>query len=290
LVREAIELGVRFFDTADSYGSGRSEVILGRALGRARDDVVLATKGGYVFHELRTGRMPASVAVPVVAAMRRLLPGRYSPYLAQDFSPAYLRSAVDASLRRLNTDHIDFYQLHAPRELCAPPTIAALDDLVRVGKIGRIGIGFESIESAGAWLDIDSVTGMQVPFGILDPQAGSLIPAAAAKGVHLIARGVLASGLLDADESTIGVHLGRRKFDLLEQLRRIATDTDMTMPELALRWVLAQPLVSTVLVGINTSRHLRAVVEAAEAPAPEPTTMMRVDRLIGSYLAWNPET
>ena len=286
LVREAIDLGVVFFDTADAYGSGRSEAILGSALGASRSDVVLATKGGYLFDEARVNGFGAWIVGPVSAAWNRLRPGGTRQYQAQDFSPQYLRHAVDASLRRLRTDHIDIYQLHAPREMCGEATFAALEDLVRVGKIGQIGVGFESIEGADRWLDVEVVTRVQVPFGILDPQARtSLLPEAASRGVDVMVRGVLASGLLDADESDIGEHLDRPKFTLLERLRVIARDGGLAMHDLALRWVLAQSLAGTVLVGINSSAHLHAVVKAASAPPLEKEITTRVDELLDSYVA-----
>ena len=287
LVREAIDLGVVFFDTADAYGSGRSEAVLGRALGSNRSAVVLATKGGYLFDEARLeGFGGTMVARSASAVLKRLRPGEKGPYRAQDFSAHHLTNAVEASLRRLRTDHIDIYQLHAPREMCGEATLAALDELVRVGKIGEIGVGFESIDGAHRWLDVDVVTRVQVPFGILDPQARtSLLPEAAARGVDVMVRGVLASGLLDADESDIGEHLDRPKFTLLGRLRTIARDCGLDMHDLALGWVLAQPLAGTVLVGINSSAHLHAVVRAASAPLRDQAIMARVDELLDTYLA-----
>ncbi|HKS04396.1 MAG TPA: aldo/keto reductase, partial [Chthoniobacterales bacterium] len=107
----AIESGVTFFDTADRYGKGQSEDFLGRALGKRRDQIILATKFGM---EMEKGQQGAS--------------------------PKYVREAVDASLRRLRTDRIDLYQLHQPDpKTPIADTLGALDELVRAGKIREIG-------------------------------------------------------------------------------------------------------------------------------------------------------
>ena len=287
LVHEAIDCGVTFFDTADAYGSGRSEAILGLALGRRRSEVVLATKGGYRFREVRLdGFRSTAFGQPIAAAWQHIRENaKGTPYSVQDFSATYLRDAVDASLRRLRTDHIDLYQLHAPREMCDEATFAALDELVRSGKVGQIGVGFESTSGADRWLDIDVVQTFQLPFGILDPEAGTtLLPAAAGRGVSVIARGVLASGLLNADVSAIGLHMDRQKSALLEELRAVAMNGNLTMNDLALSWVLAQPLAGKVLVGIDSSAHLQSMIRAAVAPRPDEALMASVDGLLGAYL------
>src|SRR5829696_6913565 len=121
-IRRGLELGVTFFDTADVYGTGHSETVLGRALGAERDRVVIATKFGNTFAE-GTGRM-----------------------LGQDVSPAYLRRACEASLRRLGTDRIDLYLLH-PGEVTAdqaPAVVEVFDQLAAAGKIRSYGTANES--------------------------------------------------------------------------------------------------------------------------------------------------
>lgn len=115
-IRRALDLGVTFFDTADTYGAGHSERVLGRALGKRRGDVVVATKWGNVFDE-----------------ETRTLTGA-------DDSPAYVRRALTASLKRLDTDYVDLYQLHQDDpDTPLDETLRALDDLARSGKVRYVG-------------------------------------------------------------------------------------------------------------------------------------------------------
>jgi aryl-alcohol dehydrogenase-like predicted oxidoreductase len=123
-VRAAYESGVRLFDTADAYGCGHAESVLGAALAPFRGDVIIATKVGLVFDEAtRTGE-------------------------GYDISPAYLRRACEASLRRLGTDHIDLYQLHPGQVTAAeaPGVVEVFEQLVAEGKIRRYGTGNEAPE------------------------------------------------------------------------------------------------------------------------------------------------
>ena len=118
MLRAAVDAGITFFDTSDLYSQGQSEIVLGRALAPRRSEVTIATKGGYIVPEER--RLLARVK-PYVRPLVRRLPVRpagpgsagMAP-MPQDFTPAYLATAVDASLKRLRTDHIDLYQLHSP--------------------------------------------------------------------------------------------------------------------------------------------------------------------------------
>src|SRR6266705_6515512 len=123
LLRKAYDLGVTFFDTADTYGNDKGETLLADALGDVRDRIVIGTKFGYDFYnhgERREGQ--------------REIP--------QDFSPRYLRFAVEESLKRLRTDYIDIYLLHNPRlwAIESDELFAALDDLKREGKLRQYGV------------------------------------------------------------------------------------------------------------------------------------------------------
>ena len=164
LIREALHSGVRFFDTADAYGAGTSERILGAALGSDRSNVIVATKGGYVFRDRsRLVRATRRILAPALGRARddpnrrgARPPRRPSTtrtvYAAQDFTPSYLRAAVDDSLRRLRTDYIDVYQLHGPSSLCSDETLQLMAELVRVGKIREFGVGLEHLDNVDVWL------------------------------------------------------------------------------------------------------------------------------------------
>src|SRR5579859_7137903 len=122
LLRRALELGITFYDTADVYGDGKGETLLADALGDRRDEIVIATKFGYDFYN-HPGPQPGQ---------------RERPH---DWSPAFIRRACEESLKRLNTDRIDLYQLHNPRmeALRRDDLFAALEDLKAAGKIRSYG-------------------------------------------------------------------------------------------------------------------------------------------------------
>ena len=276
LVAEALDLGVRVFDTADAYGNGASERVLGAALRRRRDDAFLATKGGYVFRErsavAQAGRRTA-------AGLRRRLrqpSGRTGgatgggAYAAQDFSPHHLRSAIEGSLRRLRTDRIDRYQLHGPHEVM-PELLGELVDLRDAGKVLSFGIGAEVLAEAAPWLDVPEVDGLQVPFGVLDPQAADLLfPRVASRPLDVWARGVLGGGLL-ADAMRDPEHMANDpRGRMIEQLRDLATAAGLGLDALAIAFVRSFAEVSTILVGISSSEHLRRNVSMFSAPQPDP--------------------
>ncbi|MET0577046.1 MAG: aldo/keto reductase, partial [Ilumatobacteraceae bacterium] len=174
LVHEAVDRGVRVFDTADAYGNGASERIVGRALGGRRDQVEIATKGGYLFRERSRPEVAARRLAKEARDRLRSAPEQTFDHGpgddAQDVSARHLRAALDASLRRLQTDHVDVYQLHGPRQV-RPELLDDLQDLVSAGKVGRFGVGAESLDSAVGWSAVDGIDVVQMPVGVLDPEA-----------------------------------------------------------------------------------------------------------------------
>lgn len=171
-VKAALEAGCNFFDTADSYGNGHSEMLLGQALSSRRSDAIIATKVGFDF---------------------------YHQISLQNFNPAYLRFALHQSLRRLATDHVDLYQLHNPltEVLFEPTVIEALQRLREQGKVRWVGVSAATVEDAieavlAGWPDT-----IQVPYNMLAVSGETkLFPLATSKGVGVIAREPLANGFL----------------------------------------------------------------------------------------------
>ncbi len=277
LVHEALDLGVRVFDTAGVYGSGASERVLGRAIRGRRDDVVIATKGGYVFRE-RTPAEQAGRRV-VVGAVRRVRSRRPAAgqrgaggafgsgsYGQRDDSPHALRAAIEASLRRLHTDRIDVYQLHGPREV-HPELFGELVDLVASGKVRAFGIGAESVDSAVRWLTVPDVSMVQVPFGVLDPEASDeLFPLLPERPVEVWARAVLGGGLLArAARDPLSLR-DDPKAGLLSALGDVAERSGLGLDELAIGFARSFSEVSTVLLGISSNDHLRRNVALFESP------------------------
>jgi aryl-alcohol dehydrogenase-like predicted oxidoreductase len=172
-IRRARELGVTFFDTADSYGFGRSESLLGIVLSRKREDVVIATKVG----------------------VARDADGR----LRKDFSREHIQYAVDGSLKRLRTDYIDLYQLHNPTiaDLRRDDIHEAMDRLQEVGKIRFWGVSVSTPEEGIEVIRNGWGYALQVLYNAINQApAKELFPLAKEKGYGIIARVPLASGLL----------------------------------------------------------------------------------------------
>jgi aryl-alcohol dehydrogenase-like predicted oxidoreductase len=274
LVHAAIELGIRVFDTADVYGGGASEHVLGRALHRRRDEVTIATKGGFVFRDRRPVEQWArrrAKALRERARSRQPATGGSAPasrsYAQQDFSPRYLRDAIHASLRRLGTDRIDVYQLHGP-DAVLPELIDQLADLVVAGDVVRFGVGADSVAAADAWAGVSGIRLVQVPFGVLDPEAAATtLPLARRHGCEVWARGVLGGGLFGLADRDPGAIADHPKLAQVEAIRRYASECGLDAYQLAFGFVRARAAdVSTVLVGSTSPEHLRRNLESLAAP------------------------
>jgi aryl-alcohol dehydrogenase-like predicted oxidoreductase len=172
-LHRGLDLGVTFFDTADVYGAGHSETLLGRALVADRDRVVIATKFGNVFDE-HTRRM-----------------------LGQDVSPAYIRRACEASLRRLHTDHIDLYQCHVANlePAVADEVAATLEELLDVGLIRAYGVSTDDPDVAGHWAGRRGFAAVQLPLNVLE-DAPDMLALCEEHGLAGVANRPLAMGLL----------------------------------------------------------------------------------------------
>jgi aryl-alcohol dehydrogenase-like predicted oxidoreductase len=287
LVEEAVERGVRVFDTADAYSCGLSERVLGRALRRRRDEVVIATKGGYRF---RPRSRPEQLARRSVRTLAHRGPWASSPasprvvngtgsYQSQDLSAAGLRARLHASLRRLQTDHVDVYQVHGPHTVL-PELFDELGDLVAAGKVLRFGIGAESVDDTSGWLAVNGLRVVQLPFGVLDPEAADTVfPCARQRGIELWARGVLGGGLLTLAERRPATLDEEPKRPLIDALRVLGAELQLDPYEMAIGYVKAYDEVATMLVGIGSSAHLRRNLALWEQPALPPSVVARVRAL-----------
>jgi aryl-alcohol dehydrogenase-like predicted oxidoreductase len=251
LVRAALDHGINFFDTADKYGSGKSEVIVGKALAGVRDEVVLATKVGLAVD--RTG--PNSSG----ASRKRI------------------REAAEASLRRLGTDYVDLYYLHTfdattPLE----ESLAALDDLVRAGKVLYVGVSnfraWQVVRALGLQElhDWDRLVAIQPLYNLANRDAEvELLPMCEALGLGVVAYSPLARGVLtgkykpgaapppDSRAARGNVRLLQTEyrepnFELAEKVGELAANVCCTPSQLALAWVLANKLVTAPILGPRT--------------------------------------
>lgn len=254
LLRRAFDLGVTFFDTADTYASGDAEVILREALGDHRDEIVIGTKFGYDIYN--NPERPGQQERP------------------HDWSPKYMRHALEESLRRLGTDHVDLYQLHNPR-LDAIAAGDLWDELLRAKEAGLIrafgtalGPAFDLRQADEG---IDSITRRGAPpqiiYNLFEQEIGARIfPVAREQGVSVLARVPHASGLLDGTVSRDtqfepGDHRNwrvttneRRKAwleDGLLKLDRLPFLTEgRTIGQAAIQFILHEPAVASVLPNI----------------------------------------
>jgi aryl-alcohol dehydrogenase-like predicted oxidoreductase len=271
VIEAALAAGVTFFDTADVYGQGLSEVYLGQALGPRRKDVVIATKFGH----------------PMEGAGRGA-------------SPAYIRSAAEASLRRLGTDYIDLYQLHVPDpETPIAETLGALDDLVRAGKVREIGC---SNFSAAQLRDAEAAAAgrarfvsVQNEYSLLhrEPEVNGVLDVCAELGLAFLPYFPLASGLLTGkyrrgQPMPEGTRLSGRTDVLSEQnlaqieaLMAFAGARGHTLLDLAIGWLLARPVVASVIAGATRPEQVRANAAAARW-IPSADDLAALDALLGA--------
>lgn len=244
-IRASLDQGCTFFDTADVYGYGHSEELLRRAIGGAdkSNSVTIATKVGGNFSSGRT---------------------------VMDFSRNHILASVDGSLKRLGRDHVDLYQLHNPdlRTIQRGDAFETLDNLVKSGKVRYYGVSVHTCEEAMACLAVPSVSALQIPYSLLsllNPQLSlaNIFEVAQKRGVGLIARQPLAGGFLSGKHTTATVYgpgdirglwprARQRTFVALANSLRDLVHPSFTMAQVALRFVLDEPSISTTIVGIKT--------------------------------------
>jgi aryl-alcohol dehydrogenase-like predicted oxidoreductase len=282
-VDTALDLGVTLFDTSDNYSDGRSEEILGKALGKKRRDVVLATK-----------------------AFGRTGPGAHDIGLSR----RHLVEACDNSLRRLGTEWIDLYQVHNFDSLVPlEETLAALDDLVQAGKVRYIGcsnhFAWQLTKALGtsARLGLTRYVSQQILYSLIYRQAEQeLIPAAVDQQVGSLIYSPLAQGYLTgkfAEAQPEGRLLATRQLDgvdtgqaraIVEVLQEIVRqgDSPRTPGQLALKWLLGRPGVSSLIIGARTEAQLIDNLKAADAPLSAAET----ERLeaVSATPPWYPRT
>src|SRR5258706_6324262 len=271
-IRRARDLGVTFFDTADSYGFGRSESLLGIVLSRTRQNVVIATKVGVV-------RGSAGD-------------------LKKDFSKQHVFHAVDGSLKRLRTDYIDLYQVHNPtiEDLGREEIQEAMEMLQDAGKVRSWGVSITTPEEGIEIIRRGWGHVLQVLYNILNQApATELFGLAKEKGYGIIARVPLASGLLTgkfrgdsvfpADDIRQNFLTPRRlqeALDRVDEVKSIIGGTARTLIEGALRFVLANDAVATAIPGAKNIPQVETNVTAGDAWLPE-DVVQKLRARLGDY-------
>jgi aryl-alcohol dehydrogenase-like predicted oxidoreductase len=262
----ACDAGMNFFDTADMYSQGESEILVGKAFRNKRDKVFIATKGGYSLPRQRLLiQLVKPFAKPIVRALglrRSAVPASLSGTVLQDFSPGYLREAVEASLRRLQSDHIDLYQLHSPprEELSGNRLQDALGLLARLkteGKIREYGIALDSVYDAVHCLDMDGIATLQMPFGLMDLQAlDGVFDQVFERRLGIIARGCFGGGALKQSLTEADLRASEPQWERALQIRRIADQLQRSPLEAALQFALSVERISVTILGMRTPEHV----------------------------------
>jgi aryl-alcohol dehydrogenase-like predicted oxidoreductase len=252
------------------YSGGESESILGRALAGKRKNVIIASKVGYVLPAQRrlAGRIKPLLR-PVIRLLRlnrAKLPGAVRGVLSQNFSPAYVRRAVEASLVRLRTDYIDVLQLHSPPAdvIRRGDWLSTVQALKNEGKIRFYGIACDTVNDAFSALEQPDVASIQITVNLFERAAvDRLIPAALQRGVAVIARECLSNGLLakapqDIDPTTMyrDDEERERRTRELSHYGRLAEEHGVPLPAMALKYALSHQGVSTALLGMRSTLHL----------------------------------
>jgi aryl-alcohol dehydrogenase-like predicted oxidoreductase len=277
LLSAAFDGGINFFDTADMYSQGESEQLIGRTFRGRRDRVIIATKAGYSLPAQR--RLAARLKPILRPVIRRLglrrssVPSSVRGELAQDFSPGYLKNAVEGSLRRLRTDYIDLFQLHsAPRSVMERDDwVGALEDVKRAGKIRHYGVSCDDLEAGVAALRFPGVHSLQVLLNLLEQGATErLLPSAHERGVGVIARETLANGLLVKSAASLDLKQyckspeeEVRRAEQLERYRQAAAAEGRALPAFALKYVTGLAGVAVALIGVSKIDQLRELLRLA---------------------------
>jgi aryl-alcohol dehydrogenase-like predicted oxidoreductase len=255
VVTTALDAGISFFDTADIYGSTKSEEFLGRALAGLRQHAVIATKFGMAVDDNRRGARPE-----------------------------YVTRAAEDSLRRLRTDYIDLYQLHQPDpSVPIADTLGALDDLVKAGKVKEIGcsnFSAEQLDEAERAVAPGAArfVSVQNEYSLLhrEPER-SVLPACQRLGLAFLPFFPLASGLLSGkydpvkgapENSRLSLSwtsrfISERNVRMAEALKAFAAKRGHSLLELAISWLVSQPQLASVIAGATSPQQARANAAAA---------------------------
>lgn len=269
----SLDLGINFWDTADMYGQGLNEKQLSEVLATRRKDVFLATKFGFRYRD------------------------DHSTYF--DGSPAYLKQACEASLKRLGTDVIDLYYAHrVDDKVPIEETVGAMAELVKEGKVRYLGLSEASAASIRKAAAVHPIAALQSEYSLFvrDIEA-EILPACRELGIGIVpysplGRGALTSDLRsvdDLDATDFRRHLPRFQQEAFEQnlrivsaLEDIAANKHITLPQLALAWLLAQGNDITPIPGTKRRKYLQENAAAADI-ALTPEEVSRIETTLSGY-------
>jgi aryl-alcohol dehydrogenase-like predicted oxidoreductase len=271
VIHRAIDLGINFLDTADIYGSGRNEKLVGRAIAGRRDEIVLATKFGVVR-------------------------GEDGSFIGLNGSADYVRAACEASLRRLGTDVIELYYQHrVDPNTPIEETVGAMAELVAQGKVWYLGLSEAPPEMIKRAAAVHPIAALQTEYSLWSREPeGESLDTVRALGIGFVAysplgRGFLAGQIRSAEDlhasdwrrtnpRFLGANLAHN-LDLVEQIKTLAETKGCTPPQLALAWVLAQGKDIVPIPGTKRRIYLEENIEALQVRLTN-EDLARIDRLL----------
>jgi aryl-alcohol dehydrogenase-like predicted oxidoreductase len=264
MVERALEAGINFFDTADTYSGGQSEAILGEALGPRRPDMVIATKVGFRSGELLT---------------------------QAGLSRRHVIASCEQSLKRLNTDYIDLYIVHKEDPFTPlEETLEALNDLVRTGKVRYLGFSNWSAWKAATALQMQKERGWaqfssgQMYYSLVGRDVeDEIVPFMCYAGLGMTVWSPLAGGFLSGKYTRENLKDSENRlasfdflpfdkeagFSVVEKMREIASRHEASVAQIAIAWLLAKPVVSSVIVGASKPHQLEDNLKAADLKLSE---------------------
>jgi aryl-alcohol dehydrogenase-like predicted oxidoreductase len=278
LLREARERGINYFDTADTYGSGKGETLLADAFGHMRDDVVISTKIGYDFynHTARRGQQERP----------------------QDWSETFIRFALEQSLKRLDTDYVDFLQLHNTKmdAVDDDDLFALMEQFKDEGKVRSYGVALGPkigwLEEGVKAMRERRIEGVQMIYNLLEQDPGrGLIEAASETETSLIVRVPHSSGMLEGhyDENTTFAKNDHRRhrpkewlttgLKKVEQLSFLTESGERTLGQAALKFILATPEIASTLPNIYGEEQIEEFTAAPDTPDLTPDELSRIAEL-----------
>ena len=247
----AVDMGINFFDTAPAYF--KSEEILGKAFKQKRNSVLIATKCGEWFD------------------------GERSVY---DYSAAETLKFIESSLRLLQTDHIDLLQIHSasPDVVRSGETLAAMKKAKKDGKVRFLGISTDQAEAARLAIDSGEYDSIQVTYNVLQREfSQEIFPLAGKKKVGVIIKGGLGAGELTSKFTDIEEN---KKREQIASLKRLADENEISIQEIALRFALSHPTVSTVIAGTKNLAHLKSNCESSMRGVLDTSLMEKLSLII----------
>jgi aryl-alcohol dehydrogenase-like predicted oxidoreductase len=283
MLKKAYDIGINFFETADMYGKGKSEKLIGEVFKGMRDEIVLSTKYGYDFSSVeQIGHNE----------------------LPQHFDPEFTNKALKNSLERLQTDHVDVYGLHNPklRHIHDDVIFQTFDKLIQEGKIkacqAALGPAIGWTQEGMDAMEHDNISAVQTVYNILEQTPGNeLLEKAVKKNVGILVRVPDASGILTGkvDENTKidekdhrSVRKGewiRSAINKVEQLRPIAHRNDLTITELAIKFILSKQGIASVFPTVISEEEIEQFASMSDGNYINSSDMKEIDEL---YNTWPP--